>query len=177
MRRFCVVDPTAKIGARTKIEETAIIQQGCVIGEDCFVGHFVVMRPNTIIGDRTVIGHLTVFEGGCQVGNDCLIHAQCHITMGASIEDKVFIAPGFIGANDPAMLHQRRHLKEFEPQGYTIKRGARIGIGVCVLPGVVIGENAVVGVASVVTKNVAPYTTVYGCPARIQGLVPREEFV
>ena len=172
-----MVDPSVKVGTNTKIEDTAIIQEGCEIGSGCFIGHYVVMRPNTKIGDRTVIGHLSVFEGNCHVGSDCLVHAQCHVTAGAWIDDKVFIGPGFIGANDPDMLHLRRHVKEFEPHGYTIKRGARLGIGVCVLPGVVIGENSVVGVGSVVTKNVAPYTTVYGCPARIQGLVAREEWV
>jgi len=167
----------AKIGRGTRIEPTAVIQEDCEIGEDCFIGHYVVMRPGTKIGNRTVIGHLTVFEGECSVGDDCLIHAQCHITKGATIGDKVFIAPGFIGANDPDMLHQRRHLKEFVPKGYTIKRGARIAIGVLVLPGVTIGENAVVGAGAIVTKNVPPFAVVYGAPGRVRGLVNEEEII
>lgn len=172
-----MIDPTARIGKDTRIQPTAIIEEGCEIGDNCFIGHYVVMRPGTKIGDNTVIGHGTVFEGNCSVGSGCLVHAQCHITMGATIEDKVFIAPMFCGANDPDMLHQRRHLKDFVPQGYTIKHGARIGIGVLVLPGVVIGENSVVGVGAVVTKNVPPFAKVYGCPARIQDIVPQEEWV
>lgn len=172
-----MIHETVVIGEGTKIEPTAVIQEGCEIGKDCFIGHHVVMRPNTKIGDGTVIGHLTVFEGDCTVGSECLIHAQCHITKGAVIEDKVFIAPGFIGCNDNIMLHQRRHVKEFVPNGYTIKRAARLGAGVKVLPGVVIGENAVVGVGSVVTKNILAGTVAYGNPARIMGAVKKEEII
>jgi acetyltransferase-like isoleucine patch superfamily enzyme len=172
-----LIHESVKIGKNTRVSETAVIEENCVVGDDCFIGHYVVMRPNTVIGNNTVIGHLTVFEGDCSVGSDCLIHAQCHVTKGAVIEDKVFIAPMFCGANDPDMVHMRRNGKQFIPTGYTIRRGARLGIGVLVLPGVTIGENSVVGVGSIVTKNVAPYTVVYGSPARIQGLVAKEEFV
>jgi acetyltransferase-like isoleucine patch superfamily enzyme len=166
-----------KIGKNTVVSKTAIIENYCIIGDDCFIGNYVVMRPNTKIGNRTVVGHLTVFEGDCTVGDDCLIHAQCHITKGAVIEDKVFIAPMFCGANDPDMLHQRRHLKEFVPKGYTIKHGARIGIGVLVLPGLIIGENSVVGVGSVVTRNIPSGTKWYGNPAKYRGEVDPIEFV
>jgi UDP-2-acetamido-3-amino-2,3-dideoxy-glucuronate N-acetyltransferase len=172
-----MIHESVKVGKDTRISETAIIEEGCEIGDGCFIGHYVVMRPNTKIGNRTMIGHLTVFEGECSVGDDCLVHAQCHVTKGAVIEDKVFIAPMFCGANDPDMVHMRRNGKPFIPKGYRIKKGARLGIGVLVLPGVTIGENSIVGVGSIVTKNVAPFSIVYGSPARIQGLVSQEEFI
>jgi acetyltransferase-like isoleucine patch superfamily enzyme len=172
-----MIHKSVKVGENTRISETAIIEENCEIGSGCFIGHYVVMRPNTKIGNDTVIGHLTVFEGDCSVGNGCLIHAQCHITAGVIIEDLVFIAPGFIGANDADMVHARRHIKPFVKNGYTIKRGARIGIGVLVLPGVTIGENAIVGVGSIVTGNIAPFSMVYGTPARIQGLVDQREII
>jgi UDP-2-acetamido-3-amino-2,3-dideoxy-glucuronate N-acetyltransferase len=162
------------IASDARIEPTAIIQEGCEIGSGCYIGNYVVMRPRTKIGSRTVVGHLTVFEGDCTVGADCLIHAQCHITKGAVIEDKVFIAPGFIGANDPKMVHMRRK-REFVPEGYTIKRGARIAIGVLVAPGVTIGENAVIGIGSVITKDVADNEIVYGQRAQTRGIVPIED--
>ena len=169
-----MIHASVKIGKGTKVSETAVIEEGCVIGKNCFIGHYVIMRPNTKIGNNTMIGHLTVFEGDCTVGNDCLIHAQCHITKGAVIESEVFIAPGFVGCNDNDMLHRRRHIKEFTPNGYKIRRAARIGAGVLVLPGVEIGENAVIGVGAIVTKNVAPFTVVFGSPSRIKGIVDKE---
>jgi acetyltransferase-like isoleucine patch superfamily enzyme len=167
----------SKIGKETRIQPSAIIEEDCEIGDNCFVGHYVVMRPGTRIGNRTIIGHLTVFEGNCSVGDDCLIHAQCHITVGAKIGDKVFIAPGFIGANDPDMLHMRRHVKKFSPEGYTIERGVRIGIGVLVLPGVTIGENSVIGVGAVITKDIPPYSQIKGIPGRITGTVDKKWWV
>lgn len=163
------------IGKGTIIEPTAIIQDNCIIGNNCFIGHYVVMRPGTKIGNRTVIGHLTVFEGECIIGNDCLIHAQCHITKGAVIEDKVFIAPGFVGCNDRIMMHQRRHIKPFVMEGYKICHGARLGAGVMVLPGITIGRNAVVGVGSVVTKDVADNAVVVGVPAKFMKWTHEEE--
>jgi acetyltransferase-like isoleucine patch superfamily enzyme len=163
------------IGKDTNIEYTAIIQENCVIGDKCFVGHYVVMRPNTVIGSRTVVGHLTVFEGDAVVGNDCLIHAQCHITKGATIEDKVFIGPMFCGANDRYMVHQRRHIRPFVIEGYHIKYGARIGIGVMVLPGITIGRNAVVGVGSVVSRDIPDNECWMGVPAKFKKMVPEEE--
>ena len=169
-----MIHESVKVGKGTKISETAVIEENCVIGKNCFIGHYVVMRPNTKIGNNTMIGHLTVFEGDCVVGNHCLIHAQCHITKGAVIDDQVFIAPGFVGCNDNDMLHERRHIKEFKPNGYHICRAARIGAGVLVLPGVTIHENAVIGVGAIVTKNVAPYTVVFGSPSRVKAIVKKE---
>lgn len=166
-----------RIGAHTKIQPTAVIEWGCEIGNDCFIGHYTVMRPGTKIGNRTVVGHLSVFEGNCEIGEDCLIHSQCHITAGAKIGNKVFIAPGFIGANDPDMLHMRRHIKPFVPQGYTIEDGVRIGIGVLVLPGVTIGKNAVIGVGAVITHDIPAYSIVKGIPGRVSGLVDEKWWV
>jgi acetyltransferase-like isoleucine patch superfamily enzyme len=170
-----MIHSTAIIGKGTKIQPTAIIEENCEIGNDCFVGHFVVLRPNTKIGDRTVIGHLTVSEGDNSIGSDCLIHAQCHITRGALIEDKVFIAPGFIGANDPEMVHMRRKGKDFIPKGYHIKHGARLAIGVLVAPGVTIGSNAIIGIGSVIAKDVADNEIVYGQRAQTRGVVPESD--
>jgi acetyltransferase-like isoleucine patch superfamily enzyme len=118
------------------------------------------MRPNVHIGDNSKIGHLCVFEGDTFIGEDVLIHAQCHITKGTIIEDKVFLGPGVIGVNDRYMCHARRHVKEFVQEAFIVRMGARIGTGAIILPRVEVGENAVVGAGSVVTKNVAAKTVV-----------------
>lgn len=157
--------------------ESAEIERGCEIGPGSFIGRGCVLRPGTKIGSRTVVGHLTVFEGDSVIGDDCLIHAQCHITAGVVIEDKVFIAPGFIGANDMRMSHARRDVIPFERRPYTIRRGARIAIGVHVLPGVEIGANSIVGAGSLVTRDVPERAIVMGRPARVVGETRDEEVV
>jgi acetyltransferase-like isoleucine patch superfamily enzyme len=171
------IHPSVEIGEGTRIESTAILQEGCKIGKNCFVGNYVVMRPNTRIGDNTKIGHLCVFEGNSIIGSNVLIHAQCHITMGTIIEDAVFLGPGVIGINDRYMVHMRRHIKEFVQEPFIVRRAARIGSGAIILPRVEIGENAVVGAGAVVTRNVGPKTVVLGNPARFVMMVPEEEII
>ena len=166
-----------RLGRNVRISETAVIEEGCIIGDNVFIGHYCVLRPGTCVGSDTTIGHLTVFEGNCSIGERCLIHAQCHITKGAVIEDDVFIAPMFVGANDPIMCHNRRDRIQYVEQGYHIKRAARLGIGVKVLPGVVIGENAVIGAGSVVTKDIPDRSVALGVPAKIVSKVALQEVI
>lgn len=174
---FYSIDETAKKHESARIGNYVTIEAGCVIGEDSFIGHNCVLRPETIIGKRVIIGHLTVFEGETSIGDDVLIHAQCHITKGVVIENDVFIAPLFVGANDPWMAHRRRHIKTYTQKAYRINRAARIGVGVCILPGVTIGENAVIGTGAVVTKDVPDGEMWLGVPARFVKKVPKEEVI
>ena len=150
-----------------------MIEKSCSIGDNSIIGHHCVLRPQTKIGQNCVIGHLTVFEGETAIGNRVLIHAQCHITKGVVIEDDVFIAPFFCGANTPRIVHGRGYPLEIKP--YRIKRGARIAIGVIVLPGIIIGENALVGAGSVVTHDIPAGEIWFGNPATKHGDVPRDE--
>ena len=132
------------------------------------------MRPKTVIGSNCVIGHLTVFEGSSSVGDGTLIHAQCHITKGVTIGKNVFIAPFFVGANDKRMCHAREDM-EFKIEGYTIEDGARLAIGVTILPGVTIGSNAMIGAGSLITKDIPSNSIAYGTPARVIEEVPESE--
>jgi acetyltransferase-like isoleucine patch superfamily enzyme len=118
---------------------------------------------------------LTVFEGDTVIGNRVLIHSQCHITKGVIIEDDVFIAPLFCGANTPRIVHGRDYSLILEP--YHIRRAARIGIGVSILPEVTIGANALIGAGSVVTRNVPDGECWFGNPAIFKKMVPVEELL
>ena len=171
-----MIHPGTKSGKNVRIGEGVIIEEGCKIGDNCIIGHHVVLRPNVNIGDNTVIGHGTVFEGDCSIGNNVLIHAQCHITKGVLIEDDVFIAPFLLLTNTRNISHGRKNVKlVLDPP--VIRRAARIAGRVSILPGVEIGENAVVGLGSVVTKNVPAGEIWFGTPARKKGIVPKEEWL
>lgn len=169
------ISPYASFGTGIRLGEGVIIEEGCFIGHNAIIGHHCVLRPLTRIGQDCVIGHLTIFEGDVSIGDRVLIHAQCHITMGVVIEDDVFIAPFFCGANTPRIVHGRGYDLEIKP--YKIKRAARIAIGVIVLPGVTIGENSLIGAGSVVTHDVPNGEIWFGNPATKHGNVPKEEML
>jgi acetyltransferase-like isoleucine patch superfamily enzyme len=124
-----------------------------------------VIREETVIGNNCYIGNGCVFEGHTRVGNNVRIESQCHITSYSSIGDYVFIAPFFVATNDNRMAYRRRgHGADF--RGVTIERNARLAVHITTLPGITIGEGAIVGSMSLVTRDVKPYTIVRGIPAR-----------
>ena len=168
-----VIFPNVYVGEATKIGDESIVQYGafiehnCNIGNHCRIGTNTVLRRETNIGDNSIFGSLSASEGKNWIGNNVLIHSQCHLTTGIIIEDWVFIAPLFVGANDPKMLHGRRRVERFVPQGPHIKFGTGIAVNVSVLPGVVIGRECVIGASSLVTKNVPDFSIAFGSPAKV----------
>jgi len=167
-----VIFPNVYVGRNTRIGDGSIIQYGafiehdCNIGKHCRIGTNAVLRRETNIGDHSIFGSLSASEGKNWIGNHVLIHSQCHLTTGIIIEDWVFIAPLFVGANDPKMLHGRRHVEKFVPKGPHIKFGSGIAVNVTLLPGVVIGRECIIGAASLVTRDVPDFSVAYGVPAR-----------
>jgi len=167
-----VIFPNVYVGRNTRIGDGSIIQYGafiehdCNIGKNCRIGTSTVLRRETNIGDHSIFGSLSASEGKNWIGNHVLIHSQCHLTTGIIIEDWVFIAPMFVGANDPKMLHGRRRVEKFVPQGPHIKFGSGIAVNVSLLPGVVIGRECIIGASSLVTKDVPDFSIAFGTPAR-----------
>jgi acetyltransferase-like isoleucine patch superfamily enzyme len=168
-----VIFPNVYVGENTKIGDGSIVQYGafiehnCRIGRHCRIGTNTVLRRETNIGDHSIFGSLSASEGKNWIGNNVLIHSQCHLTTGIIIEDWVFIAPLFVGANDPKMLHGRRHVEKFVPKGPYIKFGTGIAVNVTLLPGVVIGRECIIGASSLVTKDTPDFSIAFGIPARV----------
>jgi acetyltransferase-like isoleucine patch superfamily enzyme len=158
----------------SNIHITCTIEHDSVeIGKNTLIGPYCFIRKGTKIGDNCKIGPMNVFEGkGVSVGNHVRMGSHCNLGFGTIIEDYVFFGGHFTGANDNHILWRRRGgEEEFKPQPYTIKRGARIGLGVVLLPGVTVGREAFVGAGSLVTHDVKPYEIVYGHPAKHKGWV------
>lgn len=156
---------TTVIGARARIRSNTVIYTNVRIGDDLETGHNVTIREQNIIGDHFNIWNNSTVDYGCQIGHRVKIHNNVYIAQFTTIEDDVFLAPGVIIANDPHPIYSRCMV------GPTIKRGARIGVNVTILPGIVIGEGVLVGAGAVVTRDVPPRLVVYGNPARIAGAV------
>lgn len=172
-QKFGFVSDNAKIGKHTIIKNGAIIEDDCFIGDHCLIGYHAILRRGTRIDDYSVFGTHSVSEGWNRIGSHTTIHSQCHITQDVEIDDYVFIAPFFCGANTKKIVHYRKF--KLKKEGYRIKFGARIAIGVLVLPDVTIGREAFVGAGALVTKDVPDYTIVVGSPARIVGKVSKLE--
>ena len=149
-----------KLGDNSRIRSGSVIYQAVQIGHHFETGHGVVIREENQIGDSVSIWTHTLIDYGCRIGNQVKIHSNCYIAQYTVIEDDVFIAPGVVFANDKYPVSKNL-------EGPHVKRGARIGVNVTLLPGVVIGEGALVGAGSVVTKNVPDRGVVVGNPARL----------
>jgi acetyltransferase-like isoleucine patch superfamily enzyme len=153
------------IGAHAVVRSGTIIYQGSRIGAHFETGHNVVIREENNIGGRFSIWNNSTVDYGCVIGNNVKIHCNCYIAQFTVIEDDVFIAPGVTIANDlhPGCAFSMQCLK-----GPRIKKGAKIGVNSTILPDVTIGEYSLVGSGSVVTRDVPPYSVVYGNPAAIK---------
>ena len=133
------------------------------------------VRERVAIGDDVVVGRGSLVENDTTIGTLTKIQADAYITAYSTLEDNVFVAPCVVTTNDDYM--GRTEKRHSERKGPTMRRGARIGGGAILLPGIEIGEEAFVGAGAVVTRDVAPRTLVVGNPARVLRTVPDEELL
>lgn len=155
-----IEDVTLYIGPGARIRSGSVIYAGSTIGARLETGHNVVIREENTIGEDLSIWNNSTIDYGCTIGNGVKIHCNVYVAQFTVLEDDVFLAPGVTVAND---LHP---LCGLCLRGPTIRRGARIGANVTLLPRVTVGEGALVGAGSVVTRDVPPGIVAYGNPAR-----------
>ena len=154
------VSPQADIGAGTRIWRQVHVREYAHIGEECNIGKGVYVDSHVHIGSRVKIqNHVSIFEG-------------------VTIEDGVFIGPHVCFTNDllPRAITPDGKLKSADDWEITptlVKYGASIGAGSVILCGVTIGEFALIGAGSMVTRDVPPHALVFGNPARQHGYVCR----
>jgi UDP-2-acetamido-3-amino-2,3-dideoxy-glucuronate N-acetyltransferase len=154
------VSPRVTIGPGTRIWHQAQVREGAHVGAHCIVGKGAYVDFDVVIGDNVKI------QNGVYVYH------------GVTVEDGVFLGPGVILTNDklPRAINPDGTLKtddDWEVSSIVIRRGASIGAGAVVLPGVTVGEFALVGAGAVVTRDVPAQGLVYGNPARLHGYVCR----
>jgi len=167
--------PPLVLGAGTVVSTGAIVFAGTTIGERVIVGDQACVRERCTIGDDVVVGRGSLVENDTAVGARTKIQADAYVTAYSLLEEDVFMAPCVVTANDNFMGRtERRHALR---RGPTIRRGARIGAAAVLLPGIEIGEEAFVGAAAVVLKDVAPHAVVVGNPARQIREVPEDELL
>src|SRR6266576_6346459 len=160
MNEFVCIAPDVKLGQGVKLSKF-INLYGCEIGDDTKVGAFVEVQKNASIGRR------------------CKISSHTFICEGVTIEDNVFIGHGVVFINDsyPRAIKADGALQteaDWHVERTVIRKGASIGSGATILANVLVGENAIVGAGSVVTKDVPADTIVAGNPARFLRHVEEE---
>jgi acetyltransferase-like isoleucine patch superfamily enzyme len=153
MSEYICVGPNVKFGKDVKLS-SFINLYGCEIGDETKIGAFVEIQKNARVGAR------------------CKISSHTFICEGVDIEDQVFIGHSVTFINDiyPRATATGGTLQteaDWKVEKTLVKRGASIGSGSTILANVVIGENAIVGAGSVVTKDVPPNTIVAGNPAKV----------
>ena len=137
---------SANIGPNTKVWQYVVVLGGAVIGDECNICSHCFIENDVRIGDRVTV------KCGVQLWD------------GLVVEDDVFIGPNVTFANDPLPRSRKRPV-EFPRT--VVRRGASIGANATVLPGVTIGEHAMVGAGAGVTRDVPPHAVVVGNPARV----------
>jgi acetyltransferase-like isoleucine patch superfamily enzyme len=152
MNNYLCISPDVKLGQNVKLSKF-INLYGCEIGDETKVGAFVEVQKNARIGKR------------------CKISSHSFICEGVSIEDNVFIGHGVTFINDtyPRATSPDGALQtevDWKVESTLVKKGASIGSGSTILSKVTIGENAIVGAGSVVTKDVPANVIVAGNPAK-----------
>jgi acetyltransferase-like isoleucine patch superfamily enzyme len=141
------------------------------LGRDVRVFAFVNLY-GCEIGDETKIGTFVEIQKGAKIGARCKISSHTFICEGVTIESEVFVGHGVTFINDrrPRATSESGELQteaDWTCQRTLVKRGASIGSGATLLGGITVGENAVIGAGSVVTRDVPPGSTVAGNPARV----------
>jgi acetyltransferase-like isoleucine patch superfamily enzyme len=152
-RPFCLIAPDVKLGRDVRIFSFTNLY-GCEVGDESKIGTFVEIQK------------------GARIGRRCKISSHSFICEGVTIEDEVFVGHNVTFINDlypraTAANGQLQTENDWQCRPTLVKRGASIGSGATVLCGVTVGEYALVGAGSVVTKDVPPYAVVAGNPARV----------
>jgi acetyltransferase-like isoleucine patch superfamily enzyme len=141
------------------------------VGEGCEIYSFVNLY-GCEIGEHTRVGSFVEIQKGAKIGSNCKISSHTFICEGVTIEDNVFIGHNVTFINDlyPRATNEDGSLKTGEDWVCVptlVKRGASIGSGAILLGGITVGEQAIVGAGSVVTKDVPADTIVAGNPAKV----------
>jgi acetyltransferase-like isoleucine patch superfamily enzyme len=152
------------IGERAVIRSHTVIYAGNVIGRNFQTGNKVNIRESNRIGDNVSIGTLSVVEHHVDIGNNVRIHTQVFIPEFSVLEDGCWIGPNVVLTNAKYPLSPG--VKD-SLAGPVVRRNAKIGANVTLLPGVVIGEGALVGAGAVVVRDVPAGAVVVGNPARV----------
>jgi UDP-2-acetamido-3-amino-2,3-dideoxy-glucuronate N-acetyltransferase len=153
------------------VHETAVIDDGAVIGRGTRVWHFCHVMDGAQVGEDCVLGQNVFVAEGAVVGDRVRIQNNVSVYRGCVIEDDVFLGPSCVLTNVSNPRAEVDRKREFEPT--VVRKGATIGANATLVCGVTVGRYAMVGAGAVVTRDVEEHHLVVGVPARPRAFVCR----
>ena len=149
--------------------ETAVLDEGCRIGDGTRIWHFSHVMARAVVGKNCVLGQNVMVANRVTIGDNVKIQNNVSVYEGVTCEDDVFLGPSVVFTNviNPRAFIERKH--EFRPT--LVKKGASIGANATIVCGHIIGRYALVGAGAVVTRDVPDYALVTGIPAKQTGWV------
>ncbi|MEM7511527.1 MAG: DapH/DapD/GlmU-related protein [Bacteroidota bacterium] len=146
------------------IHETAVVDNGCTIGEGTKIWHFSHIMSACTVGNYCTIGQNVFIASGVKVGNNVKIQNNVSLFEGIICEDEVFIGPSAVFTNviNPRSAVSRKH--EYKPT--ILRKGVTIGANATIVCGKELGQYAFIGAGAVITKSVPPYALMVGNPGR-----------
>ena len=167
--------PAAEISDECMIGTCVAIYRGCKLGKGVLIADLASVREDVEIGKYTIVGRGVAIENDTRIGNYVKIETNAYVTAHTIIESRCFIAPMVTMSNDNFLGRTEERFKY--TKGPHLKKGARIGANATLMPRVVIGEDAMVGAGSVVTRDVPPRKVVAGVPAGLVKDTPTEQLL
>jgi len=141
------------------------------IGDNTNIWQFCVVFPEAQIGNNCNICANVLIENKVIIGDNVTVKSGVQIWDGVTVEDNVFIGPNVTFTND-LIPRSKLHLREYDKT--VIKKGASLGANATIVAGIIIGEYALIGAGSVVTKNIPSYSLWYGNPAKHKGYITKD---
>ena len=166
--------PPLRVGRDATIRSHSVVYHGNVIGDRFQTGHGVLIRESNVIGDDVSIGTHSIVEHHVELGDRVRVHSNAFIPEFSVVEEGAWIGPSvtFTNARYPLGRNAKANLR-----GPIVRAGAKIGANATLLPGVVVGRDALVGAGSVVVRDVPDGAVVVGNPARVvRQVIELEEY-
>ena len=167
--------PPLEIGEDGFVGAQTVLYRGARLGPKVFVADLASIREDVVVETGVIVGRGVTIENKCRIGEYTKIETNVYVVAMTTIEERCFLAPGVCMANDNFLGRTEERFRRMG--GPRICRAARVGANAILMPGVTIGEEAVVGAGAVVTRDVPRYQTVIGVPARQTRPTPQEQLL